>query len=78
MRSRATLRKPEILSRRFFSLLVRAAVITSMSFGVAFGFLSGTTGPGAHYDPYLFAIGVAGVQSHEDEQIAHAGAATLG
>jgi len=59
MRSRATLRKPEILSRRFFSLLVRAAVITSMSFGVAFGFLSGTTAPAAHYDPYLFAIGVA-------------------
>ena len=59
MRPRATLRKPAILTRRLFSLVVRAAVITSMSFGVAFGFLSGTTGPGAHYDPYLFAIGVA-------------------
>jgi PAS domain S-box-containing protein len=30
-----------------------------MSFGVAFGFLSGASAPGTHYDPYLFAIGVA-------------------
>ena len=30
-----------------------------MSFAVAFGFLSGATSPGAHYDPYMFAIGVA-------------------
>jgi signal transduction histidine kinase/DNA-binding response OmpR family regulator len=40
-------------------LIVRAAVITSMSFGIAFGFLSGTTAEGKHYDPYAFAIGVA-------------------
>jgi PAS domain S-box-containing protein len=59
MRPRATLRKPAIITRRLFTLVVRAAVVTSMSFGVAFGFLSGTTAPGAHYDPYLFAIGVA-------------------
>ncbi len=59
MRPRATLRKPAIFTRRLFNLVVRAAVITSMSFGVAFGFLSGATAPGAHYDPYLFAIGVA-------------------
>jgi PAS domain S-box-containing protein len=57
MRPRATLRKPAILSRRILSLVVRATVITTMSFAVAFGFLSGTTG--AHYDPYSFAIGVA-------------------
>ena len=57
MRPRVILRKPAILTRRLLSLIVRAIVITTMSFAVAFGFLSGTTG--AHYDPYLFAIGVA-------------------
>jgi PAS domain S-box-containing protein len=59
MRPRATLRKPAIITRRFLSLIVRAAAITSMSFGVAFGFLSGSTASWAHYDPYLFAVGVA-------------------
>jgi PAS domain S-box-containing protein len=59
MRHRATLKKPAIITRRILSLAVRAAVITSMSFGVAFGFLSGTMAPGTHYDPYLFAVGVA-------------------
>jgi PAS domain S-box-containing protein len=59
MRPRVTLLKPAIISRRLLSLIIRAIVITTMSFGVAFGFLSGTTSPGAHYDPYLFAIGVA-------------------
>ena len=59
MRPRATLRKPAILSRRLYSLIVRAAVLTSMSFAVAFGFLAGATSPAAHYDPYMFAIGVA-------------------
>ena len=59
MRPRATLRKPAILTRRLSSLVVRAVVITSMSFAVAFGFLAGATSPAAHYDPYMFAIGVA-------------------
>jgi signal transduction histidine kinase/DNA-binding response OmpR family regulator len=59
MRPRVILRKPAILTRRLISLVVRAIAITTMSFSVAFGFLSGTTSPGAHYDPYLFAIGVA-------------------
>jgi PAS domain S-box-containing protein len=59
MRPRATLRRPAILSRRLLSLIVRAAVVTSMSFAVAFGFLSGATSPAAHYDPYMFAIGVS-------------------
>ena len=59
MRPRATLGTPAILTRRLFSLLVRMAVIGSMSFAVAFGFLSGATSPQAHYDPYMFAIGVA-------------------
>jgi len=30
-----------------------------MSFAVAFGFVAGATSPAAHYDPYMFAIGVA-------------------
>ncbi len=59
MSPRATLRRPAIVTRRLISLIVRAAAITSMSFGIAFGFLSGTTGAGAHYDPYMFAIGVS-------------------
>ncbi len=59
MRDRANIGKPAILSRRLLSLVVRALAITSMSFAVAFGFLSGATAPGAHYDPYSFAIGVA-------------------
>src|ERR1700726_988363 len=59
MRPRATLRKPAILSRRLSSIVVRAVVITTMSFAVAFGFLAGATSPASHYDPYMFAIGVA-------------------
>jgi PAS domain S-box-containing protein len=58
-RPRASLRKPAIISRRLFSLAVRAVVVTTMSFAVAFGFLAGATSPAAHYDPYMFAIGVA-------------------
>src|SRR5579862_5882824 len=57
MLPRVTLLKPGIFTRRLFSIIVRAAVITTMSFGVAFGFLSGTQA--ASYDPYAFAIGVA-------------------
>jgi signal transduction histidine kinase/CheY-like chemotaxis protein len=59
MRSRATLGKPAIFSRRLFSAIVRAAVIGSTSFAVSFGFLSGATSPQANYDPYMFAIGVS-------------------
>jgi signal transduction histidine kinase/DNA-binding response OmpR family regulator len=59
MRHRATLKRPAIVSRRLYSLLVRSVVIASMSFAVAFGFLAGATSPAAHYDPYMFAIGVA-------------------
>jgi len=57
MGPRASFRRPAILTRRLFSLVIRSFVITTMSFGIAFGFLSGTTG--THYDPYSFAIGVA-------------------
>jgi PAS domain S-box-containing protein len=59
MRPRTALRKPAIVTRRVISVIVRATTVTMMSFGVAFGFLSATTSPRSHYDPYLFAIGVA-------------------
>ena len=59
MRPRVILRKPGIITRRLISLVVRTIAITSMSFAVAFGFLSGATSPMAHYDPNSFAIGVA-------------------
>jgi signal transduction histidine kinase/DNA-binding response OmpR family regulator len=59
MRPRGQLRKPAIVTRRVSSFAVRAAIVTFMSFAVAFGFLAGATSPAAHYDPYMFAIGVA-------------------
>jgi signal transduction histidine kinase/CheY-like chemotaxis protein len=59
MLPRVTLLKPAILTRRLFSVVIRALVVTTMSFGIAFGFLSGTLSQGAHYDPNAFAIGVA-------------------
>jgi len=57
MRQRATLKKPAIVARRLISLIVRAVAITSMAFGIAFGFLSGTMR--GQYDPYTFAVGVS-------------------
>ncbi len=59
MRDRASIRTPAIITRRLLSIVVRSLAITSMAFAVAFGFLSGATSPGAHYDPNSFAIGVA-------------------
>jgi signal transduction histidine kinase/CheY-like chemotaxis protein len=59
MRRRFTLPKPGILTRRLISLVVRTLAIGTMSFGVAFGFLSGATSSMAHYDPNSFAIGVS-------------------
>src|ERR1700724_2291236 len=59
MLPRVTLLKPAIITRRLFTLVVRAVVVTTMSFGIAFGFLSGTLSQGASYDPNAFAIGVA-------------------
>jgi PAS domain S-box-containing protein len=49
------------LIRLGLRFVLRAALILSMSFGMAFGFLAGTRGPGADYDPYLFAVGTAGL-----------------
>jgi PAS domain S-box-containing protein len=59
MRPRTALRKPAIITRRLITMVVRAIAITTMAFGVAFGFLSATTSPTSHYDPSQFAIGVA-------------------
>ena len=47
MLPRVTLLKPAIITRRLFTLVVRAIVVTTMSFGIAFGFLSGTLSRGA-------------------------------
>jgi signal transduction histidine kinase/DNA-binding response OmpR family regulator len=58
MRPGDHLQKPAF-ARRLSSFIVRAAVVTSMSFAVAFGFLAGARSPAAHYDPYMFATGVA-------------------
>jgi PAS domain S-box-containing protein len=59
MRARATLRKPAIVSRRIFSIVVRTIIIGTTSIAVAFGFFTGATSSAAHYDPYMFAMGVA-------------------
>jgi PAS domain S-box-containing protein len=59
MRQRTTLGKPAIFTRRVLLFVVRAAVLGSMSFAIGFGFLIGATSRAAHYDPHLFAIGVA-------------------
>jgi PAS domain S-box-containing protein len=55
------IKKHRISGRRLFVLLLRATVIASMSFAVAFGFLSGITSPAANYDPQQFAAGLAGL-----------------
>src|SRR5580698_3407865 len=59
MRRRFTLPKPGILTRRLISLVVRTLAIATMSFGVAFGFLSGATSSMAHYNPNSFAVGLS-------------------
>ena len=76
MRPRGHLPKPAIFSRRLLSLAVRSVAIASMSFAAAFGFLSGATSPGAHYDPHTFAIGVVGavrcrLRRHWHPHLAH-------
>ncbi len=48
-----------LFSRQALLFALRAAVILSMSFAMAFGFLAGSSGPGANYDPYLFAVGTS-------------------
>jgi PAS domain S-box-containing protein len=56
---RILLRFAGLFSRQVFLVLVRAAVILSMSFAAAFGFLSGMRISAASYDPNLFAVGAA-------------------
>jgi signal transduction histidine kinase/DNA-binding response OmpR family regulator len=48
-----------ILRRRVLALIVRAAVLMSMSFAGAFGFISGINTQSENYDPHAFAIGIA-------------------
>ena len=48
-----------LFSRQAFLFVLRAAVILSVSFASAFGFLAGSRGPWSNYDPYLFAVGTA-------------------
>jgi PAS domain S-box-containing protein len=50
-----------LLGWRTASLVVRGAVVLSMSFAAAFGFLAAINSPVANYDPYTFAVGVAGL-----------------
>jgi PAS domain S-box-containing protein len=57
-KSRKKKRRP-ISIRRIFELIIRACVIASMSFGIAFGFLSGSTSQAANYNPQNFAVGVS-------------------
>lgn len=52
-------KRRRISIRRIFELAIRACVIASMSFGVSFGFLSGSTSQAANYDPQNFAVGVS-------------------
>ncbi len=59
MRRRIPLNKPGIITRRLISLIVRTTAITTMSFGITFGFLSGATSSVGQYDPNTFAVGVA-------------------
>jgi PAS domain S-box-containing protein len=61
MRDRS-LRKPAgFFGRWILSTLVRAAVLLSMVFGVAFGVLAAMRNPAVAYDPQLFAIGLSGL-----------------
>ena len=57
MQRRAKLPLPAIMTRRLWSLAVRATVLTVMSFAIAFGFLSGTMANSAHYDPTPLRLG---------------------
>jgi len=50
-----------VFNRRTLLFVVRATVLLSMSFAVAFGFLAAINSPAAAYDPHSFAIGVAGL-----------------
>jgi PAS domain S-box-containing protein len=48
-----------LFSRLALRFALRAAVILSMSFAMSFGFLAGSSGPWANYDPNLFAVGTS-------------------
>jgi PAS domain S-box-containing protein len=48
-----------LFSRQALMVVLRAAFVVIMAFSTAFGFLTGTRGSG--YDPYMFAVGAAGL-----------------
>ena len=48
-----------LFSRQTLRVVLRAAFLVIIAFSTAFGFLAGTRGSG--YDPYTFAVGVAGL-----------------
>jgi PAS domain S-box-containing protein len=48
-----------LFSRQALGFVLRAAVILSMSFAMSFGFLAGSRGHWANYDPNLFAVGTS-------------------
>jgi hypothetical protein len=45
--------------QRWLSTLLRLTALLSMTFATSFGFLAAITSPGAHYDPYAFAVGTS-------------------
>jgi len=61
MRDRSLRRAGVSFLRLMLSIVVRGAVIVTMSFVAAFGFIAGSRSPVANYDPHVFAIGVAGM-----------------
>ena len=48
-----------VFSRRIAWTVAHAAIILSVSFATAFGFLAGARGPWAAYDLQIFAVGAA-------------------
>jgi PAS domain S-box-containing protein len=48
-----------LFSRQALRFALRAAVILTMSFATSFGFLAGSSGPWANFDPNLFAVGAS-------------------
>jgi PAS domain S-box-containing protein len=48
-----------LFSRQTLRVVLRAVFVVIMAFSTAFGFLTGTRGSG--YDPYMFAVGAAGL-----------------
>jgi PAS domain S-box-containing protein len=59
MRDRSLRKAGGFYGRRILSVVVRAAVLLSMSFGIGFGVLAAMRSPVGAYDPHAFALGLA-------------------